>query len=357
MPDAGAAGPLQNKERLPDIAYAVWMLATCVFIAAMFAASDVVIPIVGAAVLAVLVAPIARVLVRRLHLPNGLAALAAFLFSVMLILSLVLVAAPTVQQLAEEFPVLAYRVEYKLRSLALPIDAVKHWSKTVEDMASLGQGGDGSRQVVVREAGGTVGQLMSSAPGFVAQLVLMLVLVFFFVRERRALQRAILALAPTWGGRLRAGRVCRLVRRNAVSYLASVTLINLVLGMATAIVFFAIDMPQPWAWGAAMMVLNYMPFVGPLALQVVSFLAALIVYPSIEAALVPPAALLTLNLLESNFGMPLVMERRFMTSPLAILIGIAFGAWLWGTAGAILAVPLVVMVATGVRAVYAGAQR
>lgn len=338
--------------RLPSVAFALWGLAGCVFVAAMFAARDVIIPIVAAAVVAVIVAPIARTLARRLRLPNTLAALAAFLFAVVLVLSLVLIAVPTVQRLAEDFPFLAYRVEYKLRSLALPIETVKQWSKAVEQMASLGQDSEDAGRVVVREGGSTVGQLMSSAPQFVAQLVFMLVLVFYFVRERRALQRTIIATAPTARSRRRIARVCRLVRQNAVSYLGAVTLINIILGAATAICFYLIGMPMPWAWGAAMTVLNYLPFIGPLILEVVSFLAALIVFPSLEAALMPPAVLLALNVVESNFGMPLVLQQRFLTSPLATLIGIAFGAWLWGTAGAILAVPLVVMVATGSRAFY-----
>ncbi|MEQ8817697.1 MAG: AI-2E family transporter [Thalassobaculum sp.] len=351
MPDAGTVPPPEAVSRLPSIDYAVWVLAACVFGAAMFAASAVVIPIVGAAVLSVIVAPIARWLMRRLHLPNGLASLAAFLLAVVVILSVALIAVPTVQRIANDFPLLSYRVEYKLRSLALPIDAVKSWSETVEKVASFGQETD-NEKVVVREGGGTIGQLMSSAPGFAAQLLLMVVLVFFFVRDRRTINRTVLALAPTHQARLRIGRVSRLVQRNAVSYLAAVTMINVTLGVATGTAFWIIGMPEPWAWGAAMAVLNYLPFIGPFTLQVISFLAGLIVFPSVEAALVPPIVLLALNIAESNFGMPLVMERRFMTSPLAILIGIAFGAWLWGVAGAILAVPLVVMVATGMRAFY-----
>ncbi len=356
MPEAGTVEPSAGASRLPSIDYAVWVLAVCIFVAAMFAASAVLVPIVGAGVLAVIVAPIARMLVRRFRLPNGLASLMAFLCAVVVVLTVALIAVPTVQGLVDDFPRLAYRVEYKLRSLALPIDAVKNWSKTVEKVASFGQDSD-NREVVVREGGGTIGQLMSSAPEFAAQLLLMMVLVFFFVRDRRWLNRTMLSVAPTREARLRAGRVFRLVRRNAVSYLAAVSLINLTLGVVTAIAFWIVGMPQPWAWGAAMMVLNYLPFIGALTLQLISFLAGLIVFQTVEAAFIPPLVLLGLNILESNVGMPLVMEQRFMTRPLAILIGIAFGAWLWGTAGAILAVPLVVMVATGSRAFYSDRPR
>ncbi len=337
------------ESRLPSVIYAVWGVAVLALVAALWAAQVLVIPIVAAVVLAVIVTPIARFLVRRLRFPNALAAFAAALIAVMVVLTLLLVAVPTVQRVAADFPTLAYRVEYKLRSIALSIEAVQRWSKTVEEMTSIGERDDANR-IIVREGQGALGQVISSAPLVVAQLVFMLVLTFFFVRDRRSLQRLLIQAAPTPLTKLRAARVCRLVQRNAASYLLAVSMINLTLGAATAVAFYLADMPAPLAWGVAMAILNFLPFIGPLILQVIAFLAGLVVYPSIEAALIPPALLIALNLVESNFGMPLVMEHRFTTSPLATLIAIALGAWLWGTAGAILAVPLVVMATTAAKA-------
>ncbi len=349
IPSVDPSATPSLESRLPSVAYALWGLAVLAMVAALWAAQVLVIPIVAAVVMAVIVTPIARFLTRRLRFPNALAAFAAALLAVFVILTLLLVAVPTVQRVAADFPMLAYQVEYKLRSIALSIDAVQRWSETVEEMTSIGQEDDASR-IVVREGQGALGQVISSAPLVVAQLVFMLVLTFFFVRDRRSLQRLLIGAAPTPLTKLRAARVCRLVQRNAASYLLAVYMINLTLGVATAVAFYFADMPAPLAWGAAMAVLNFLPFIGPLILQVIAFLAGLVVYPTIEAALIPPALLIVLNLIESNFGMPLVMEHRFTTSPLATLIAIALGAWLWGTAGAILAVPLVVMATTAAKA-------
>ena len=349
MPDAEPAITPTLESRLPSLAYAVWGVAILGLLAALWAAQVVVIPVVAAAVMAVVVTPIARFLMRHLRFPNALAALASAVLAVVVIISLLLVATPTVQKVANDFPILAYRVEYKLRSVALSIEAVQRWSKAVEEMTKIGRQ-DNADQVVVREGQGAIGQVISSAPLVAAQLIFMLVLVFFFVRDRRSMQRLIVGLAPSPRTKLRAARVCRLVQQNAASYLLAVSMINLTLGAATALAFYLAGMPSPLAWGAAMAVLNFLPFIGPLILQVIAFLAGLVVYPSVEAALIPPALLIGLNILESNFGMPLVMEHRFTTSPLATLIAIAFGAWMWGTAGAILAVPLVVMATTGAKA-------
>ena len=306
MSETAPTTPMTLEDRLPSLSFAVWGAAICIFVAALRLAQDVVIPIVGAAVMAVVLTPFARFLMRRFMFPTSLAAFAAFILAFVVILSLLFVAVPTVQRLSEDFPSLVYRVEYKLRSIALSMEAVKRWSETVEGLISLGQKSDGNH-VLVREGGGAVGQLISSTPKVIAQIVFMLVLVFFFVRDRRVLQRVIIRLAPTPQTRFKAARVCRVVQNKAASYLLSVCVINLVLGAATATAFFIAGMPEPLDWGAAMAVLNFVPFIGPLILQIVSLLAGLVIYPSIEAALIPPAVLIALNLIESNFGMPLVM--------------------------------------------------
>ena len=123
--------PMTLEDRLPSLSFAVWGAAICIFIAALNVAQDVVIPIVAAAVLAVVLTPVARYLMRRLLFPRWLAAFAAFVLAFVVILSLLLVAVPTVQRLSEDFPTLVYRVEYKLRSIALSMEAVQRWSKTV----------------------------------------------------------------------------------------------------------------------------------------------------------------------------------------------------------------------------------
>ena len=352
MHDPEPRRAVRFERPMPNTSYAVWSLAAVAVLAALYLARVVVVPIVAAAVLAVIVSPVARFLMRRLRFPNGVAAFSAFVFAGVAIVSLMLVAVPTVRRLGNDFPTLLGRIEERLGSIAPSIAALKRWSDTVEKAASLGTV-DGTEEVRVRDGGGAVQQMISATPEVVAQIVFMLVLVFFFVRERRILRRGLIGLASTTQDRLRTSRVCRAVQRNVASYLLSVSMINVVLGIATAIAFTFAGMPEPIVWGAAMAILNFVPIIGPLILQVIAFLAGLVVYPTFQLALIPPALLIGLNLVESNFGLPMVMQRRFQISPLTTLIAIAFGAFLWGTAGAILAVPMVMMAITATKAWFA----
>jgi predicted PurR-regulated permease PerM len=56
--------------------------------------------------------------------------------------------------------------------------------------------------------------------------------------------------------------------------------------------------------------------------------------------LVPPALFLALHFVESNFLSPLIMGHRLRISPVFVFLSVLFWSWLWGIAGAFVAVPL-----------------
>jgi predicted PurR-regulated permease PerM len=60
----------------------------------------------------------------------------------------------------------------------------------------------------------------------------------------------------------------------------------------------------------------------------------------------PPAVFIGFHLVEANFFTPMVVGHRLTISPLSILISLSFWAWVWGTTGALLAVPLLIIMKT-----------
>ena len=69
-------------------------------------------------------------------------------------------------------------------------------------------------------------------------------------------------------------------------------------------------------------------------------------FPDIWGALLPPAAFICFHLVEANFFTPMVVGEKLEINPLAILISLSFWAWVWGTTGALLAVPLLIIMKT-----------
>jgi predicted PurR-regulated permease PerM len=99
-------------------------------------------------------------------------------------------------------------------------------------------------------------------------------------------------------------------------------------------------MPNPALWGALVVLLEFIPYLGALTMVVILAVAALTTFDSVGHALLVPASFLVINLIQGNVVSPLVMGHRLSLNPVALFIGLAFWFWIWGTAGAFIAVPL-----------------
>ena len=96
-------------------------------------------------------------------------------------------------------------------------------------------------------------------------------------------------------------------------------------------------------WGGIVAVLNYIPYLGPIVAAALLFLGGLMVFADAWAAMLPPLVFVSLHLVEANFITPLIIGHRLTINPLAILVSLSFWAWVWGTTGALLAVPLLII--------------
>jgi predicted PurR-regulated permease PerM len=105
-------------------------------------------------------------------------------------------------------------------------------------------------------------------------------------------------------------------------------------------------MDSPLMWGGIVAVLNYIPYLGPIASALLLFFGGLMTYPDVWTALLPPSIFVGLHLVEANLVTPLIVGKRLTISPLAILVSLSFWSWVWGTTGALLAVPLLIIMKT-----------
>ena len=123
-------------------------------------------------------------------------------------------------------------------------------------------------------------------------------------------------------------------------------MVNIAMGLVEAVVLWMLDMPTPLMWGGIVAVLNYIPYLGPIASAGLLFIGGLMVFPDVWSALLPPAIFIGLHLVEANIITPMVVGKKLTINPLAILVALSFWAWVWGTTGALLAVPLLIIVKT-----------
>jgi len=200
--------------------------------------------------------------------------------------------------------------------------------------------------VNVEQPHSMLGLLTSSAPHLLIQLFFALLVIFFFLAGWTAMRKKAIVTRGSFEGALTTARVIQQVVDATSTYLGTITLINIGLGALTALVLWFLGMPSPVMWGGIVAVANYIPYLGPIVCALLLFVGGLMTYPDIWGAMLPPAAFISFHLIEANFFTPMVVGHRLTISPLSILVSLSFWAWVWGTTGALLAVPLLIIMKT-----------
>ena len=88
------------------------------------------------------------------------------------------------------------------------------------------------------------------------------------------------------------------------------------------------------------MILNFLPYIGPLAMVVLLSLFGIGTSETIFLGLIPALAYLGLHAVEANFVTPSILGARFTMNPVMILIALSYFSWIWGFFGALLSVPI-----------------
>jgi predicted PurR-regulated permease PerM len=300
-------------------------------------------PVTAALVVAIALVPMLEWFERR-GIPSkasaGLCLIVFLLFAFFAIGSIVIPATNWIAQVPTKIP--------KVRSALEPlIQIYKHLDRFIDRTVSqIAITQEQTRAVRIETPNSVMGLLTSSAPHLMIQLFFSLLVIFFFLAGWTAMRKKTIVSRGSFEGALTTARVIQQVVDATSTYLGTITLINLGLGALTAVVLWWLGMPSPIMWGGIVAVANYIPYLGPIASALLLFLGGLMIYPDIWGALLPPASFIFFHLIEANFFTPMVVGHRLTISPLSILISLSFWAWVWGTTGALLAVPLLIIMKT-----------
>ena len=180
------------------------------------------------------------------------------------------------------------------------------------------------------------------SPTFTEFLLFFATLVLF-VASWRDLRRTLILMFSDRDARLRTLRILNEIELHLGSYLLTVTIINIGVGVATGLVCLIAHMPQPAGLGALAATLNFIPIIGPVATFVILAVVGIIALPNLGSALVAPLAFCGIAFLEGHFVTPSIIGRRLELNALAVFLGIAFWTWMWGPMGAFLSSPLLIV--------------
>ncbi len=310
---------------------------------ALRAGAEFFLPVTAALVVASALVPMLEWFERR-GVPSRIAAaLCVLIFLLMTIFaigSIVFPAIDWVAQVPERLP--------KVRAALDPLlDLYKSFDRFLERILSqIVVSPEQGRTVTIKTPNSLSGLLTTSAPHVLIQLFFALLVIFFFLAGWTAMRKKTIVSRGSFEGALTTARVIQQVVDATSTYIATITVINVTLGALTALILWQLGMDSPIMWGGIVAVLNYIPYLGPIASAGLLFIGGLMVFPDVWSALLPPAIFVGLHMVEANIITPMVVGKKLTINPLAILVALSFWAWVWGTTGALLAVPLLIIMKT-----------
>lgn len=327
-------------QELRLISALVVLLSIGLFLALPFVLSIgavVFLPLVSAIVLTIILSPLADRLA-RLGLPNLVASfLSIMLFIALLVLALVLILRPAVD-LFDSLPAIIERIGEQFHQLQGSLEWVTRLNRQIAGLA-----GDAAGQKVVLAGPTFLEELALATPSVVLEILLAFLMAFFMIEARTRMRNRLLHQRSSFGSNIKAMRVMRDVQDRVAAYILTVTVINTGVGLIVAAGAWALGMEAPIMWGGLAALLNFLPYIGPLAMTCLLALFGLGTAETILWGLLPAAAYLGLHTVEANIVTPAILGARFTVNPVLILIALSYFAWIWGVAGALLSVPILLI--------------
>jgi predicted PurR-regulated permease PerM len=355
-----------NDPVLPGLSNAIRVSSTATIVLAVLAAiytlhwaREVFIPVMLAVLTSYALSPIVDRM-ERLRLPRAAAAgllLAAILGAL----------GGTTYVLADdaaEFVELLPQAAQKIRQIAreqrhgpdTPLDNVQEAAAQLEKAAD-----EGSKPVATAKAGVTRVQierplfnlkdyLWTLTPGLlasIAQLVVVVFITYFLLAAGNTFKRKLVHWAgPTLSARRITLQAVNDMRDQIERYLLLQVLLSLLVGVVTALAYWAVGMDNAAVWGVIACVLNFIPYIGSLAISAGSTLVAFVQFGTLEMAAAVGGLSIVLHTITGNLIAPWLTGRANKMNPVAVFVGVVAFGWLWGMWGLLLGVPILLIVKT-----------
>jgi predicted PurR-regulated permease PerM len=325
----------------PRASWSLMLLASFGCLAVMYVGRDVIVPTLFALMLALLLRPLLR-RTKHWHIPNGLSAIVLVGCVVVVYLLAIWGLAGQAQRWLAEAPHTLRGVKNMLPAGGGPIDDLKETSQAVQDLTKDDKD---DPQPELRLATQTSHDWVYAAVGvsghFLASSVIVFVLCYFLLALSDQLVKQTVEAMPTFFEKRNVVQLVQNVEQGMSRYLVTITVINIGLGVVTALLMWLMGMPNPVLWGVMATTLNYVPHVGPFMMLVILFFVGALTHESLWFGASVALLFTLITAAESYFITPMMLSRSLELSPLAVIVSILVFGWLWGIGGGLLAAPLI----------------
>lgn len=338
-----SAAPPLSPSRLrarPRASTALVVLATLAVGYTLWAAQELILPILLAGFFALVGNPIIRFL-QRIKIPRFIGALLVIGLGISGSVLLARQLVDPVGTWVREAPRQLRELTPQLRKVAKPMQDA---NKVAENIARAAGGDAGNEVQVVRTESNDPYKSLTATPKMLASVLAVVLLTLFFMVFGQRLQHNALLLLPSWQQKRLTVDIMQSIEREMSRYVLTISVINTIVGLVlAALLYFICHVPLQEAlmWGTIAALLNFAPYVGPLIGVALMLVMGFMRFDGVLPSLVPAMLYLGLHTLEGQFLTPIVLGKRMAISPLILILALMVFGWVWGIIGLLLAVPLV----------------
>ena len=326
----------------PRVVFQGGLFAIALLAAAYFA-KVVLLPVVLAFILKLLLQPVMRLL-ERLHIPRALASL----LMIVLLFGLIggfgeMLSGPAAswgKRLPEGLP----RLEQRVRFVSVPLNAMNHMLSHAKGMVTTAPPASNAPPAAAAgsadRGSGLQATLIDGLHSFASEFLTTFLVLFFLLNSGDTFLRRLVEVMPRFRDKRQVIDISQQVEADISSYLVTITVMNVLVGIATGCVMWALGLQDAILWGAIAFLLNYVPILGPLTGIVIFLGVGMLSLDPLWKAFMPMVLYASIHLIEGETLTPMLLARRFTLNPVLVIIALLFWDWMWGVPGAILAVPM-----------------
>jgi AI-2 transport protein TqsA len=323
---------LDRMDQNPGIKVLFSMACVVVIVYGLRIAAPILLPAALALFLTVLSLPV-MLWLRRRKVPKFTSIMVPVLLNVAVVGLLIMVMSSTIAELQTRIP------EYydSLRALQAS------WIERIQEQTNYDLS-EYTLSIELLDAGAWVG-LARNTVGRIAQFVSTTFIVFlimaFMLSEAMVFPQKFQYITGNHSDE--EDRLTKVVTE-VQTYLGIKTVISLATGVVLGAWAFVMDLDFPVMLGLVAFLLNYVPTVGSIIAAIPAVMLSLVLFGELGHALLVALGYIVVNTLFGNILEPNLMGRRLGLSTLVVILSLLFWGWTWGPLGALLSVPLTVIV-------------
>lgn len=313
--------------------FATNLLIVCLLSLTVYVGRSILIPLGFAVMLAMLLLPVVKWLVRK-GIPDIVASILAILIAIIFVAGILYFLSAQIAGFMEDLPAIKEKLQQHWTSFQNWVNETFNLSKEQQDQAV-----ESAKQNVQSSGTGSMGTVVTGFASGLMTMILLPIYTFLILFYRKLIHQFLVEVFPS-GERKKVEEVLEESNTIVRAYMIGLLIEMLIVTILNAVGFFIIGIQYAIFLAVLAAVLNLIPYIGMLIASVFCMAVTLTTSDSSSAIIWTGAILIIVQFIDNNFIMPYIVGSKVRINALVSIVGVLVGGLLAGLSGMFLSIPV-----------------